>query len=126
MLRALRREDRREFTSRARVTRPDTAADPVWSDAENDYVTPDLIVYEGRCQLVATEQEARVVQAGDRAVSLRTYTFRALHDVTFANSDTVEMISSRDPLAVGLELRVIDLPKSDFVTTREVVLEEKV
>lgn len=104
------------------ITRPGDG-EPVW-DGEK-YVTPPVTVYAGKCLLRPWDSEARVVQAGDRPVSLNTYRLHVPADVEARIDDVVVITGSADDQAVGSTFRVIDVPKDELTTIRVLVVEEQ-
>jgi hypothetical protein len=122
-VRAFRARHLRLFDSTCTVTGSGDS-ETVWDEEAKEYVTPPRTVYRGRCKLLAQAVQARVVQAGARAVSLFTYELYVPHDVPVRLDMRVHIDSSPDPQAAGLDLRVIDVPRSDWVVARKLIVEE--
>jgi hypothetical protein len=57
-------------------------------------------------------------------VSLFTYELTVPYTVQVRLDMTVHIENSPDPQAAGLDLRVIDVPRSDWVPHRKVIVEE--
>jgi hypothetical protein len=122
-VRAFRARHLRLFDSTCTIAGPD-GSEAVWDDSAGEYVTPTKTVYQGRCKLLAQVVQVRVVQSGSRAVSLFTYELYVPYEVPVRLNMTVHIDSSPDPQAAGLDLRVIDVPRSDWVVVRKVIVEE--
>jgi hypothetical protein len=120
-IRNFRRDQERMFEAVCTITGP-AEGEEVW-DGEQ-YVTPTQTVYRGPCTLRPQAVQARVVQAGSRAVSLFTYELTVPYTVQVRLDMTVHIENSPDPQAAGLDLRVIDVPRSDWVPHRKVIVEE--
>jgi len=95
------------------ISRPSVAT---WDGDE--YAETATQVYSGACHVRPMQTEQRVVQAGDRAVSLRSYLVEVPASVPVRIDDTVTVGASSDSEAVGMTLRVLDAPKNDLVTVR--------
>jgi hypothetical protein len=87
---------------------------------------PTVTVYAGACLAVPTGGD-RVQEFGEGPVTLRSYIVTIMdRAVDVQVGDTVTVTSSRrDPLlGDGLELVVLDVPKSELATARRLVCEE--
>lgn len=105
------------------ITRPDPD-NVTWDGIE--YVPETIAVYDGQCLLQPMPNEVRVVQAGDRAVSLKVYKLTVPASVSAQIDDDVTIDTSPDGEAVGSTLRVIDAPKDDLTTVRTLLCEEQI
>lgn len=106
------------------ITRPG-AGDPVFDSNTGTYTNPPpTTVYTGAC-LFTPDGGDRVQQFGEGPVVTRTYTV-GIEDtsIEFRVEDTVTIDTARDPQAVGMELVVLDVPKSEHVTVRRLSCEE--
>lgn len=122
MLGASRRDGVDDFNSTVKVWRDDSA-DVTWNGT--DYVAGVTVLYEGAARVRSQNTSAVAVQAGDRPFTLRTYDVQVPHDAAVTVDDHVDVVTSRDPLAVGLALRVIDVPKTEWVSVRNLVAVEE-
>ena len=104
------------------ITRPDPD-NVTWDGTQ--YVPGTVAVYSGVCLLQPMPNEVRVVQAGDRARSLKTYKLTVPGSVSSLIDDDVTVDSSADSDAVGMSLRVLDAPKGDLTTVRTLLCEEQ-
>jgi len=104
------------------ITRPDPD-NVAWDGTQ--YVPETVAVYSGKCLLQPTPNEVRIVQAGDRARSLKTYKLTVPASVSALIDDDVTIGTSADGEAVGMDLRVIDVPKGDLTTVRTLTCEEQ-
>lgn len=83
-------------------------------------------IYSGGCKVVPTGGE-RVVEFGEGPVTIRTYSINL--DGLVENikvGDDVTVSGSRDPKLNGTPLVVLDIPGSDYMTNRHLVVEEQV
>lgn len=119
---ASRRDATDDFGSQLRVWRPDSSS-VVWNGTE--YVPAEVAVYTGPGRVRSQGSAAVVVQAGDRPFTLRTYDVQVPETVTVEVDDRIEVTGSDDPQAVGLLLRVIDVPKTEWVSVRTLVAVEE-
>lgn len=113
----------RQHTATCTITR--AGGDPVRNEETGQLEPPaPTTVYAGPC-LVTPEGGDRVVEFGGEPTVIRSYTV-SISDLTVDVhvEDLVTITDSRDPLAVGRELRVLDVPKSELVTVRRMVAEE--
>jgi hypothetical protein len=117
-----RRDAIEDFETSVAITRPDSS-DVTWENDE--YVAASIAVYTGRCRLRSQTSNAVLVQAGDRPVTLRTYDVDVPPAVTVQIDDLIEVTGSADPGAVGLRLRVIDVPKTEWLSVRHLVAVEE-
>lgn len=104
------------------ITRPDSS-NVTWDGTE--YAPATIEVYAGTCLLQPTSNDTRVVQAGDRAVSLKTYRLTVPATVAAQRDDDVTVTASDDTQAVGMTLRVLDVPRDDLTTVRTLLCEEQ-
>ena len=114
----------RWHTATCTVTRPG-AGEPVFDPNTGGYTDPaPVAVYAGACLVTPTGGE-RAVDFGEGPVVLRSYDVQ-IEDtsVAFRVGDDVTITDSRDPLAVGMTLDVLDVPKSEHVTVRRLTCEE--
>ena len=82
-------------------------------------------VYSGGCKVVPTGGE-RVVEFGEGPVTIRTYDVNLDGPIAGVEvGDTVTVAGSRDPKLNGTELVVLDVPGSDYMTNRHLVVEEQ-
>lgn len=82
-------------------------------------------IYDGPCKIVPTGGE-RVVEFGEGPVTLRTYLVTL--DGTTAGpqiGDVVSVTGSRDPRINDATLVVLDVPGSDYLSNRQLVVEEQ-
>ena len=85
----------------------------------------EIEVYSGGCKIVPTGGE-RVVEFGEGPVTIRTYDVNLDGPVAGVEvGDTVTVSGSRDPKLNGAELVVLDVPGSDWMTNRHLVVEEQ-
>lgn len=117
-----RRDAEEDFGTTIKVVRPDSG-DVTWDGTK--YVAATVTVYEGGCRLRSQESNAVVVQAGDLPITLRTYNISVPHTASVRIDDKVAVTASDDPLAVGLALRIIDVPKTEIVSVRHLVAVEE-
>jgi hypothetical protein len=117
-----RRDATEDFDTTVAITRPDSAG-VTWVGGE--YVATQIAVYTGGCRLRSQGSSAVLVQAGDKPVTLRTYDVDVPPSVTVLIDDLVVVTASADPVAVGLRLRVIDVPKTEWVSVRHLVAVEE-
>ena len=122
MLDASRRDGQDDFNSTVRVERPDSD-DVTWDGT--DYVPAQIVVYTGAARVRSQGTQAVVVQAGDRPFTMRTYDVQLPHDTDVRINDRVTVTASRDPLAVDVDMRVIDVPKTEWVSVRNVIAVEE-
>lgn len=102
-----------------------SGGDPVRNETTGQLEpAPSTTVYTGPC-LVTPEGGDRVVNFGEGPVVTRQHTVQ-IEDLTVdvQVEDTVSITASRDPLAVGRTMRVLDVPKSELVTVRRLTVEE--
>lgn len=114
----------RWHTATCTITRPG-AGDPVWNDETGTYDDPPpTTVYSGACLVTPTGGD-RVQEFGEGPVVTRQYTI-SIEDLTadVHVEDTITITDSRDPLAEGRTMRVLDIPKSELVTVRRLIAEE--
>jgi len=119
---ASRRDATDDFQSTVGVSRPDSSS-VTWNGTE--YVPATIVIYDGPGRVRSQGTNAMAVQAGDRPVTLRTYDVQLPETVLVDVDDDVEVTASRDLAAVGLKLRVIDVPKSEWVSVRTLVAVEE-
>lgn len=122
MLDASRRDGTDDFNSTVRIERANSAS-VTWDG--NDYVPDQTVVYEGGARVRSQGTAAVVVQAGDRPFTLRTYDIQVPHTAPVGINDRVTVVASRDPEAVDMTLRVIDVPKTEWVSVRNLVAVEE-
>lgn len=107
------------------VSRP--GGEPVFDPDTGTYTDPaPTTVYDGGCKIVPTGGE-RVVEFGEGPVTIRTYAVNL--DGLVENiqvGDDVTVSGSRDPKLNGTPLKVLDIPGSDWMTNRHLVVEEQV
>lgn len=119
---ASRRDAMDDFGSTLTVVRPNSAS-VTWDGSA--YVPALLPVYSGPGRVRSQGSSATVVQAGDRPFTLRTYDVQVPESVDVRVDDRVTVTASRDPRAVGLSLRVLDVPKTEWVSVRTFVAVEE-
>lgn len=115
--------ERRWQTATCTITR--AGGDPVRNEETGQLEpAPPVEVYAGPC-LVTPEGGDRVQEFGEGPTVTRTYTVQ-IEDLTVDVhvEDTVTITASRDPLAVGRIMRVLDVPRSELVTVRRLTVEE--
>lgn len=122
MLDASRRDGQDDFSSSVTVQRNDSSS-VTWDGSE--YVPAVVTVYSGAARVRSQGTQAVVVQAGDRPFTMRTYDVQLPHDTDVRINDRVTVIASRDPLAVDVSMRVIDVPKTEWVSVRNVIAVEE-
>lgn len=122
MLDASRRDGQDDFSSSVTVQRNDSGS-VTWDGSE--YVPAVVTVYSGAARVRSQGTQAVVVQAGDRPFTMRTYDVQLPHDTDVRINDRVTVIASRDPLAVDVSMRVIDVPKTEWVSVRNVIAVEE-
>jgi hypothetical protein len=122
MLEMHRRDETEDFESACIVT--DDGPTATWDGSK--YTTVRKTIYSGPCTMRADTQGQRVVQAGDRPVSLSLYQLTLPYDVPVAIGQQVVVTASPDPLAVGRKLRITQVPKTDWLAQRTVIAEEEV
>lgn len=113
----------RLHTATCTITRP--GGEPVWNDETGTYEpAADVTVYSGACLVTPTGGD-RVQEFGEGPVVTRQYTI-SIEDLTadVQVEDTITITDSRDPLAEGRTMRVLDIPKSELVTVRRLIAEE--
>lgn len=120
MLEASARDGQDDFNSTVTVRRPTAAT---WDGSE--YVETLEVIYTGKARVRSQGTNAVVVQAGDRPFTLRTYDVQVPASSAVAIDDHITVDASRDTLAVGLTLRIIDVPLTEWVTVRNVVAVEE-
>ena len=106
------------------VSRP--GGEPVFDPNTGTYTDPEpTTVYDGACKIVPTGGE-RVVEFGEGPVTLRTYLV-TLDGTTGAPQigDDVSVSGSRDPRINAAGLVVLDVPGSDYLSNRQLVVEEQ-
>lgn len=90
------------------------------------HTTTTTQVHSGGCKVVPTGGE-RVVEYGEGPVTLRTYSINLNGPVDGIDiGDIVTVSGSRDPKINGTPLVVLDIPGSDYMTNRHLVVEEQV
>ena len=106
------------------VSRP--GGEPVFDPDTGTYTDPeDVEVYSGGCKIAPTGGE-RVVEFGEGPVTIRTYDVNLDGPVAGIEvGDTVTVSGSRDPKLNGTDLVVLDVPGSDWMTNRHLVVEEQ-
>ena len=101
--------------------------EPVFDPGTGEYDEPPTVeVYSGPCKIVPTGGE-RVVEFGEGPTTVRTYSVNlegVVEDIEVG--DMVVVAGSRDSDLDGRELVVLDVPKSDWITHRHLVVEERV
>lgn len=122
MLDASRRDATDDFNSVVRVWRDDS--DEVTWDGVR-YVPEQITVFQGGARVRSQGTAAVVVQAGDRPFTLRTYDVQLPETVAAQVDDHITVVSSRDPLAVAVTMRIIDVPKTEWVSVRTVIAVEE-
>lgn len=122
MLDASARDATDDFNSTITVVRPDPSS-TAWNGDE--YVSANVSVYTGGARVRSQGTSAVVVQAGDRPFTLRTYDVQVPRSAAVEVDDTVTVDTSRDPQAVGVNMRVIDVPKTEWVSVRTLVAVEE-
>ena len=115
---------RRLMHSTCVVSRPD--GEPVFDPDTGQYVDPpSQTLYDGPCKVVPTGGE-RVVEFGEGPVTVRTYDINLDGPASGIEvGDMVTVSGSRDPKLNGAELVVLDVPGSDWMTNRHLVVEEQ-
>lgn len=106
------------------VSRP--GGEPTFDPDTGIYTDPEpTTVYTGPCKIVPTGGE-RVVEFGEGPVTLRTYLV-TLDGTTDAPQigDNVSVSGSRDPRINTAGLVVLDVPGSDYLSNRQLVVEEQ-
>lgn len=124
ILGASRRDATDDFDSTIHLWRNDPN-NVAWDDTVDDYVAAKLTVYEGGARVRSQGTSAVVVQAGDRPFTLRTYDVQVPETETAQVDDYIDVVTSADPLAVGVSMRVIDVPKTEWVSVRTLVAVEE-
>lgn len=122
MIDASARDATDDFNSTITLVRPDPSS-TTWNGSE--YVSADVTVYTGGARVRSQGTSAVAVQAGDRPFTLRTYDVQVPATVAADIDDTVTVVTSRDPQAVGVTMRVIDVPKTEWVSVRTLVAVEE-
>lgn len=122
MLDASRRDGTDDFNSSITVQRADSNS-VTWDGSE--YVPAVITVYSGAARVRSQGTQAVVVQAGDRPFTMRTYDVQLPHTVAVNINDRIVVTASRDPLAVDVSMRVIDVPKTEWVSVRNVIAVEE-
>lgn len=122
MIAASRRDATDDFQSTVKVWRDDS--DNVTWDGDT-YVAEQITVYEGRARVRTQGTSAVVVQAGDRPFTLRTYDIQVPETSDARIDDHIDVLTSPDPRAVGSRLRIIDVPKTEWVSVRNLVAVEE-
>lgn len=122
MLDASRRDGTDDFNSSITVQRADSNS-VTWDGSE--YVPAVITVYSGAARVRSQGAQAVVVQAGDRPFTMRTYDVQLPHTVAVNINDRIVVTASRDPLAVDVSMRVIDVPKTEWVSVRNVIAVEE-
>ena len=120
MLEVAARDGEDDFNSTVTVRR---ATGATW--VTDEYVETTSTVYAGGARVRSQGTNAVVVQAGDRPFTLRTYDVQVPAATAVEVDDHITVDTSRDSQAVGLSLRVIDVPKTEWVTVRNVVAVEE-
>lgn len=115
----------RQHTATCTITRAG-AGEPVRNEETGQLEPPaSTPVYTGPCLIVA-EGGDRVQEFGEGPVALRSYACSiADSTVDVRVEDVVTITDSRDPRLVGAQMRVLDVPKSELVTVRRLILEEQ-
>lgn len=126
-LNTVARYARRWQTSTAAITRGNPDAAPVFDEQTGTYTDPPPIeVYTGPC-LIRPAGGQRVAEFGEGPVTLRTYDVTLDGEVSDVRvGDDVAIADSRDPALDGLSMVVLDVPKSDHLTNRQLMVEEVV
>lgn len=106
------------------ITAP--AAGEVYDPGTDSYVTPaGAVRYTGPCRVKPRDNADRVVDAAGQSVSLWPYVVSvpllATEEVQL--DDVVTITASADPAAVGLRLRVRDVPRGALLTARRLACE---
>lgn len=117
-----RRDQLEDFDSTVVGTRT-TAG--VWNATTKVYDPTVTPFYTGGARLRSQGTNAVVVQAGDQPFTLRTYDIQTPSGTEWRIDDYIEVTASADPLAVGLKLRVIDVPKTEWLSVRNLVAVEE-
>lgn len=116
-----RRDAEEDWRSTVTVSRDGEPS--VWDGTQ--YVPTVETVYAGGGRVRTQGTAATVVQAGGRPVTMRTYDVQIPPDVDVRIDDRIVVDSSTDPVAEGLHLRVIDAPKTEWLSVRNVVAVEE-
>lgn len=116
---------KRWHTATCTVTRRPGSGDPVFDPNTGTYTDPPPdLVYAGDCLFIPSGGD-RVQEFGEGPVVTRVHTVEiAVLTVAFKVGDTVTIDTAQDPQAVGIELIVLDVPKSELATVRRLVAEE--
>ena len=115
----------RLMTDTCTLSAPDVEG--VLDEQTGQYTTaPGAQRYSGRCRVRPADSQERVVEAGERPVSLRTYVVSVPVTVTGVEvGDVVRVTASvLDPDLAGVRLRVVDVPKGTHLTARRLICEE--
>lgn len=117
--------------AQARMTDTCTISGPDQDGALNESTgrydpAPGSELYAGPCRIRPTPDQDRVVEAGERPVSLRTYLVSVpIGDHGFDVDNVVRVTTCPlDPALVGVRLRVVDVPKGSHLTARRLLCEE--
>lgn len=90
------------------------------------YLTPPAVeVYAGPCLARPVEAAARVVQHGERAVSLRTYTVTLPAGAAPEAGDSLTVTVSADADLTGRALHVLDVPYDEWAVNRRITCEAR-
>lgn len=110
------------FPDLGKFTRPDPDAEPVFDPETGRTERPSKTVYEGPCSVEADPNRASEVNAAGELVTIRRYIIGTPWHVTaVAEDDRFELVESKDPILVGVGMRVRDVPAATFVTARRII-----
>lgn len=103
--------------------------DPADYDVETDTwgpAAPDVVVYDGRCQVQLRDVQGLVDEQGGEQVSRMRFVVKLPTSAAGARvGDRVTLVTSwADPELVGRTFRVRDLFHKSFATARRLVVEE--
>lgn len=123
---ATRAYQRRMLDASCTVVRPDPDGGETWDESLGDYVPDTIEVYSGPCRIASPSASPREVEAGARTHLVRRLEIHVPHDSGVEVDDDLTVDDSPDPSAVGLELRVVGVPRDDWTAVRPVTVEEAV
>lgn len=125
LVRTFRRDTTRRWHVEADLVRDN--GDPVFDPNTGTYTDPETTIYSGPVGLRPQGTEARIVEYGGQAVTLRTYDVELPADTDVRRGDELTVTASPlDADLVGRTLTVIDVLYDDRQVVRRAVVQDNI
>lgn len=95
-----------------------------WDDNVGDYTWTWTLVYSGKCRLSQPQKTTNDAESGGASWSIADFVVSVPLDTSVQVDDKVTVTASDDPEAVGLELVVVGVPKSDWQVVRKLMCQQ--